>query len=241
MRRLYRNAPILFACIWIAIYTGLFSICDGLSSAIGIGKVMTAPAAILLTITVVILLKFWDITKECGLQKPQEPAKGYLYYIPMFLIVVPNLWWGVSLQMSVIESILYIISMLCVGFLEELIFRGFLYNALEREGVKSAVLISALTFGIGHIFNIFNFAVPIWQTLLQVCYAVATGWMFTVVYKQTRSIWVCATAHAALNMLSAFTPPEQTIQQSAIDAAYLCVVPTIYTFCLSHRKDQHTQ
>lgn len=236
MRSLYRNGPIAFACIWIAIYTGLFSICDGLSAEIGIEKVLTAPAAILLTITLVILLRRWCVHKDCGLQKPQEKAKGYLYYIPMFLIVAPNLWWGVSLQMSITETVLYVISMLCVGFLEELIFRGFLFNALEREGVTLSVLISALTFGIGHIFNIFNFDVPVWQTLLQIAYAIAAGWMFTIVYKQTRSIWWCAAAHSALNMLSAFTPTEQTVQQSLVDAAYLCAMPVIYTLCVIKKR-----
>lgn len=236
MKTLYDDGPIAFACIWIAIYTGLLSICDGLSAQIGIEKIITAPAAVILTITLVILLRHWGIHAECGLQKPQVKSKQYLYYIPMFLIVAPNLWWGMSLQASIAETILYVISMLCVGFLEELIFRGFLYNALEREGIKSAVLISALTFGIGHIFNIFNFEVPIWQTLLQICYAVAAGWMFTVVYKQTRSILICTAAHAALNMLSAFTPTEQTVTQSLIDAAYLCIVPTICTIYLVHKE-----
>lgn len=236
MRSIYHNSPIAFACIWISIYTGLLSICDGLSSQVGIAKIVTAPAAILLSIVMVMLLKRWDVHKECGLQKPQEKAKTYLYYIPMFLIIAPNLWWGVSLQMSITETVLYVISMLCVGFLEELIFRGLLYNALEQEGVKSAVLISTLTFGIGHIFNIFNFEVPIWQTLLQVCYAVAAGWMFTIVYKQTHSILICAAAHAALNMLSAFTPTEQTITQSLTDAVYLCVLPVIYTLYLIHQE-----
>lgn len=236
MKTLYRNGPIAFACIWIAIYTGLLSICDGLSAQIGIEKIITAPAAVILTITLVILLRRWGVHKDCGLQKPQEKAKGYLYYIPMFLIVAPNLWWGVSLQASILETILYIVSMLCVGFLEELIFRGFLFNALEREGVTLSVLISALTFGIGHIFNIFNFEVPVWQTLLQIAYAIAAGWMFTVVYKQTRSILICTAAHAALNMFSAFTPTEQTVTQSLIDAAYLCIVPTIYTIYLVHKE-----
>ena len=46
--------------------------------------------------------------------------------------------------------------MLCVGFLEEVIFRGLLFTAIARNNIKSAVIISSVTFGIGHIINLFN-------------------------------------------------------------------------------------
>ena len=41
--------------------------------------------------------------------------------------------------------------MLCVGFSEEAIF-----TAIAKDNIKSAVIISSVTFGIGHIINLFN-------------------------------------------------------------------------------------
>lgn len=40
--------------------------------------------------------------------------------------------------------------MLCVGFLEEMIFRGLLFEAIAKENVKKAIIISSVTFGIRH-------------------------------------------------------------------------------------------
>lgn len=38
------------------------------------------------------------------------------------------LWHGVAMNVSLLETVLYILTMFCVGFLEEMIFRGFLIN-----------------------------------------------------------------------------------------------------------------
>lgn len=57
-------------------------------------------------------------------------AKKYLHFIPLVIIASINLFWGVQLNLTVIESVLYVVSMLCVGFLEEVIFRGFLFTII---------------------------------------------------------------------------------------------------------------
>ena len=236
MKKLYQTSPIPFACIWIGIYTVLMSICDGLSTELGMDKLLSAPAAAILAVVLLIWLKGNGLLSAAGLQKSKEYAKRFLYYIPMFLIILPNLWWGVSVQKSLPEILLYLVTMLFVGFLEELIFRGFLFTALEREVPKYAVLISSLTFGIGHILNLFTGAAPVWETLLQVCYAIAAGWMFTVVYKRSRSLWVCIAAHSLLNMLSAFTPEDLSMAQGIADAVYLCVLPILYTLWICRKE-----
>ena len=67
-----------------------------------------------------------------------------------------NLWNGVTMKLSVLETVLYILSMLCVGFIEEIIFRGFLFKALCKDNIKQAIAISSITFGVGHIVNLLN-------------------------------------------------------------------------------------
>lgn len=94
-----------------------------------------------------------------------------MYFIPLFLIVSVNLWNGININNTHIEIIFHILTMLNVGFIEEIIFRGFLFKMIEKDNVKSAIIVSSITFGIGHIVNLLNGAdfVP---TLIQICYAI---------------------------------------------------------------------
>ena len=74
--------------------------------------------------------------------------------------------------------------MLNIGFIEEIIFRGFLFKMMAKDGLKSAIIVSSLTFGLGHIVNLLNGADFI-PTLMQVCYAVSIGYLFVVIFHIT--------------------------------------------------------
>ena len=66
------------------------------------------------------------------------------------------------------------------GYVEEIIFRGFLFRAMEKDNLRNAIIVSAITFGAGHIVNVFNTA-DIWGVLLQVGYAIVIGFLYTVI------------------------------------------------------------
>lgn len=55
-----------------------------------------------------------------------------LYYVPILVMLSANLWYGVSLNFSAVETVLYILTMLSVGFLEEVIFRGCSLRQCEK-------------------------------------------------------------------------------------------------------------
>lgn len=52
---------------------------------------------------------------------------------------------------------------------------------MAKENVKRAMIVSALTFGIGHIVNLLNGAEFV-STIMQVCYAVCLGYLFVVIF-----------------------------------------------------------
>lgn len=59
--------------------------------------------------------------------------------------------------------------MLCVGFSEEAI-----STAIAKDNIKSAVIISSVTFGIGHIINLFNGSgMDLVSNLCRIVFAVA--------------------------------------------------------------------
>lgn len=129
--------------------------------------------------------------------------KEFLYFIPLLILMSVNLWSGVYINNTQAEIILYILFMICVGFLEEIIFRGFLFKMMAKDNVNTAIIVSSLTFGIGHIINLFNGADLI-PTLIQVCYAVAGGYLFVIIFQKGKSLWPCIIAHATINALSIF-------------------------------------
>lgn len=72
-----------------------------------------------------------------------------------------------------------------------------------KSNVIAAIIVSSLTFGIGHIVNIFMGA-PVFDTLLQLLYASAIGFCYTVVFHKGGSIIPCIISHAIVNSMSIF-------------------------------------
>lgn len=235
MKRLYEKNELTFALIWIGVYLVSFSLGDGLSELIGIEKLVTAVVGLALMLGLYIwVLKngLWEYYGFCRLKRD---AKEYLYFVPLVLLVTVNLWWGVQFRLSPLETALYVFSMLCVGFLEELIFRGFLFKALCKDNLKQAIIISSVTFGIGHIVNLLNGAefVP---TLLQVCYAVAAGFMFTYIFHTGGSLWPCILAHGGINGLSVFaSDTAELMTNQIIGAVFLTVLAVAYSVYIVRR------
>ena len=113
-----------------------------------------------------------------------------------------------------------------VGFLEEIIFRGLLFHAMRKDGVRSAILVSSLTFGMGHIINLFNGSgTELLPNLLQVLYATAAGFMFVMIYYRTERLLVCIAAHGVFNALSVCVNQEAvTDTMHIISCVFLIVV-----------------
>ena len=235
MKKLYEKNELHFALAWIAVYVVLCSVGDNVSAAIGVTKLVTAPICILLTVLAYGWIRKHGLKEKYGLVPFQGSAKNYLYFIPLVLVCTTNVWFGVRLNMTVAESALYAVTMLCTGFLEEVIFRGFLFKAMSKDHLKSAIVVSSLTFGLGHIVNLLNGRATV-GTLLQMCYAFALGFLFVILFYKTKTLWPCIFTHSAINVLSTFS--NRTSATLAIDlaaSAFLCIVPLLYVwFILKH-------
>ncbi len=214
MTRFHKQNPLGFALAWIGIYVVSLSLADAMSQALGVEKLVTAALCLVMTAFLYGWMKRQALLETYGLAHFNANRPPLLHYWPLLLLISTNLWGGVELHASGLETLLYIFSMLCVGFLEEVIFRGFLFRALCRDNVKTAIIISSVTFGIGHIVNLLNGA-DLLPTLLQLCYATAAGFLFTVMVYRWGSLWPCIITHSLLNGLSAVAG----IRSQALDLA----------------------
>ncbi len=239
MTKLYEKNKLTFALVWIGAYVVLASLADSLSEFLGITKIITVPVLLLLAGVLYLWMKRQGQTREFGLCGLQGKLSDYLWFAPLILLVTVNLWHGVRMNDSPVETALYIASMLLVGFLEELIFRGLLFKAMCQSGMKSAFIVSSLTFGIGHIVNLLNGA-QFLPTLLQVCYAVAIGFLFTLIFYKGKSLWPCILTHSIFNALSVFSVEPDT-NGRILTAVALCIIPAAYVLWLLKGKGQAYQ
>lgn len=239
MYRLYKKNALNFSLVWIIAYVVLLSFAENLSALLGIKKIITAPVSIVFALLIFAFIKKHNLTEQYGLCSLTGSLKNYLYFIPLVLMISVNLWNGVTMNVSALESVLFILSMLCVGFIEEVIFRGFLFKAMCKDNVKSAVFVSSITFGLGHIVNLLNGRELI-PTLLQICYATAVGFLFTIIFYKGKSLLPCIITHSILNSLSVFAVQSTKIM-SIITSVLLCVISLGYALWILKKAEKSEQ
>ena len=227
LKKLYDKSKIWFAVAWIILYCVLLSLGDSISSIIGVEKAVTLPVGILLSAILLLFLKKNRLFEAYGICASKATARSMLYYLPVLVMLTANLWYGVTVNYGLAETLLYILSMFCVGFLEEVIFRGLLFNAMREDSYKVAVIVSSLTFGIGHIINLFNGSgAELIPNLLQVVYATAAGFMFVMIYCKTESLMGCILIHGLFNALSVFSNESAATTETRI---IFCILLTAIT------------
>lgn len=234
LKKFYEKSEIWFSVAFIIAYCIIMSAGDALSAHFGIEKSATLAVGLVLCAVIIIFLKKNGLFRKYGLCRPAASARSMLFYIPVFLMLSANLWLGVTLNYSVGETVLYILSMLCVGFLEEIIFRGMLFVSMEKDTPRAAIIVSSITFGMGHIINLFNGSgAELIPNILQIVYATAAGFMFVMIYVRSRSLIVPIAAHGAFNALSAFTVAPGTLEIEILTCVLLTVITGGYALYLA--------
>ena len=187
----------------------------------------------LLSIFLIGLIIYLDRVKYYGLVGVKD-SKKFLYFIPLLLIIFVNLWNGININNSVVEIICHIISMINIGFIEEIIFRGFLFKMMEKDDLKSAIIVSSITFGIGHIINLFTGG-EFLSTLMQVFYCISIGYLFVLIFHKSGSLIPCIMCHSIFNALSIFHVDGSLIYLSSI---FLIIVPLVYSYYINKKCEE---
>ena len=236
MKKLYEKSELRFAIIWIIIYCVLQSLANSINEEIGVEY---SASAVLCVIQAVILFFFiWknSLSERYGFCKSSVPARKLLYYVPLIILATGNLWYGVTLNnYSPAGTVCRIVCMLCVGFVEEVIFRGFLFKAMAKNNLKSAVIVSSVTFGIGHLVNLFNGSgMDLANNLCQIIFAVAVGFLFVTIFYRSGSLLPCIITHSAINTLSTFANEAGfTMEKQMVHVLIMIVLTVAYTLILT--------
>lgn len=205
MKKLYEKSELTLTLILIAVYTVSQSLAPRLNAAIGVQYSASMFLMIALTAVLAVFSVKSGLQKKFGLCKANVPAARFLWFIPLVILVSRSLWLGAAANLTAWDLVCYLGAMLCVGFVEELLFRGMLFRVLEKDNHTMAVIVSSVTFGLGHILNMFNGMQSDWMAgICQIVGAMAIGFLFVVIFDRGGSLWPCILAHSAINMVSAF-------------------------------------
>lgn len=226
MKKVFEKHETLFCILLIILYVVTNSYCV---QNFGYTSYVSFIINTILSVFLISLIIFLKRTHYYGLTKVKNNKK-YLYFIPLLLIGTVNLWNGININNSTSEIIFHILTMINVGFIEEIIFRGFLFKMMERNNLKSAIVVSSITFGIGHIVNLLNGA-DIILTLIQICYAISLGYLFVTIFHKSKSLIPCIIAHALINSFTIFN--VENAMSLYVAPIFLTIVPLIYAIYIN--------
>lgn len=222
--------------VWIVIYAIVSNIAISLSEAIHIPNSITAIAYVLLCTIIILILCKRSKLEYYGFNSLKElNAKNLLYYIPFVVVASVNIWSGIHINNSLSQILLITICMVCVAFIEEVIFRAFLMRALMNRSSLLAIIVSSSLFGIIHFLNIFVGA-DLVSTILQVCYAMAFGFMCATFFYKTDNIIPCIICHAVGNALDTFLPKDLSVTMQYAGCIAIVVFGSSYGIYLLTTK-----
>lgn len=136
--------------------------------------------------------------------------------------------------LSSAEIAVFVLTMVSIGFAEEIIFRGFVSELIFQKygndfcGVWFSTIVSGMIFGSAHLVNAFS--MDLGGVIVQSVCAAVMGMSFTAIYYRTRNVYVTAALHAFMDFSVLFTAGvfgdggiESTV--ASYDATKLLAVP----------------
>ena len=234
MKKLYEKSEITFAILWIVIYAvGMGT----LQNKFGLDSLWHMLGLIAVSAAIFLFVKKNGLMEKYGLAGWARNSRAMLWFIPLWLLSCMNLFSGFQPDYPVPGLIYAAVSMALVGFAEELIFRGFLLKAILKQGdVKTAVIISSVTFGMGHIINLLT-GHELIATLAQVVFAVAMGFVFTLVFYKSGSLLPGILAHSFIDVSSVFAADDGSQLLNLILHVAIIVVSVAYCLYLGKCVD----
>lgn len=232
--RIYEKNEILFAVIEIVFY---------IASNVFLNYIYGGSSPhYLLAFNFFLLALFYRWIKRSGVSeyygfcKFKGSYKDFLFFIPLIILVTHGLWGGINLDISlpVIFKGLYAA---VGGFLEEILFRGFLFKGLlKKTKVKPAFIISVIVFSSMHAVGLI-YDSSISYTLLEIIFTAAFGFMVTAIFYKGKSLVPCILLHTINNFVTIVLGAHTTMNSAIITTIIYIIISVGYAVYLLSKKD----
>ena len=178
-----------------------------------VGMAEFAVRILLLTISYFIIKKMYkkDIGPSTSNLGKGIFIHGAAMWIPIILNLITKARTPVVPFATVLPTLIGIFfSQMGTGVLEELVFRGFFFNAFvdrlgnSKKGVFASMILSSSVFGAIHLLNLISRPELVIATISQVIYAIMIGCFFCAIYYCTGNIWPCILLHGIVDFAYKF-------------------------------------
>lgn len=143
---------------------------------------------------------------------------GYLVSIFDYSSFSEEVLWTQSTSANYQLILAFLTTAVIPAFVEEFLFRGLILSNLRPFGTTTAVVASAVLFGMMH------------QNIEQLLYTTVAGLVLGYVYVKTASIWPCVIMHFVNNFVSVLR--SVLIERLSVNAANLAIGMVQATFCI---------
>ena len=234
MLKLMEKNPVLHAVVWVVIYVALVNVGDALSDMM---KIAWLPTAVLLILLSFVLTGYLKHSKE-GLGRlklrgvSRQDSAQTLLYLPLIALAFIQFAAGPESSLSASDIAVICLLMAGTGFVEELLFRGLLFEGIRgKSGLNRAILISGVTFGLGHIVNLLR-GYDAAQMAGQIVLAVVIGLVLALLIALTKNLMPGILFHIIFNISGSVTngaSASQTFIMIAVLAIALLYAAMLYS------------
>ncbi|MDD4301902.1 MAG: CPBP family intramembrane metalloprotease [Sphaerochaeta sp.] len=221
------------ALLWIFVYIVLVNIGDEIGRQTGMGSLITA---LILVGFSGVLLKTHHL-QDLLLRLPERNIYASVwFFIPLLILALIQWFVGLEATLGLSDILVAALLMMAVGFIEEVLFRGLLFLAIEKNSTtKRAIIISGITFGFGHIVNLLR-GYSSTELLSQIAVAIAVGILLALLVAKTRSIIPGVIFHALFNFSGTVTSQDAELQ--AMLLVPILVVSVLYSIIISRKTSK---
>lgn len=215
--------------VWTAIYVVVVSVGAQLRS-----PGLTSLVLVALSVALLVHLRPGGRLALYGVRRVQRGTLPLvLFFVPLFAITLLQYAKGPAPGLDAGGVVSAVVVVTTVGFVEELLFRGFLLRALRtRYDPTRAVVVSGLTFGIGHVVNLLHGYPPTDQAL-QIVAAVLVGVALAYCVVLTGSLLPGAVFHALFNLSGTLT--ARSVPGDRVTVGIIVIVMVPYLLFLRNR------
>lgn len=230
MYSLYQKRPMAHALFWLVLYLVVNTITGNLAQTDAEIHQFGFLPNLLLALVCFVFLYRTGISQNIGLTaSATEKSSTMLYYLPLFVVPCLSLLYGLKADLPWMEVLTILGFCIGVGFMEEIIFRGLMFEHLSRKwGHRTVLLFISFTFAFGHIISIAAVGMSGRDTFFQIVNAFVVGFLFMIVMITSRNLAACVLTHILYNFFALLSNVGNTQIEIILLTAAITIAYTAY-------------